>query len=93
MNVFHDLPTGENPPENLNMIVEIPRGGMNKYEFDKKNNPFKVFKRLLLPGKYTNENNIIKKTVTLYFDVSGVDKVQVTESTYEYNNEGYPNKS
>ena len=71
-----------------NPVVNITE----EYEFDKKNNPFKVFKRLLLPGKYTNENNIIKKTVTLYFDVPGVDKVQVTESTYEYNNEGYPIK-
>jgi len=64
------------------------------YEFDDKNNPFKAFKRLLLPGLYSNENNIIKETVILYFDVPGmdVDKVQITESTYEYNNKGYPIK-
>ncbi len=63
-----------------------------EYEFDDKNNPYKVFKRLLLPGEYTNENNIVKKTMTLFFDVYGVDKVQVTESTYEYNLQGYPIK-
>jgi len=63
-----------------------------EYEFDDKNNPFKAFKRLLLPGEYTNENNIIKKTMTLFFDIYGVDKVQVTEATYEYNMQGYPVK-
>lgn len=36
MNAFHDLPIGDNPPEELNMIVEIPTGEVNKYEFDKK---------------------------------------------------------
>jgi hypothetical protein len=63
-----------------------------EYEFDDKNNPYKAFKRLMLPGEYTNENNIVKRTMTLFFDVYGVDKVQVTESTYEYNLQGYPIK-
>jgi hypothetical protein len=63
-----------------------------QFEFDDKNNPYKAFKRLLQPGEYTNENNIIKKTMTLFFDAPGVDKIQVTESTYEYNLQGYPVK-
>jgi antitoxin component YwqK of YwqJK toxin-antitoxin module len=63
-----------------------------QYEFDDKNNPYKAFKRLLQPGECTNENNIIKKTMTLFFDAPGVDKIQVTESTYEYNLQDYPVK-
>jgi hypothetical protein len=63
-----------------------------QYEFDDKNNPYKAFKLLLQPGEYTNENNIIKKTMTLFFDAPGVDKIQVTESTYEYNLQDYPVK-
>jgi YD repeat-containing protein len=63
-----------------------------QFEFDDKNNPYKAFKRLLKPGEYTNENNIIKKTLTLYIDVAGVDKIQVTESRYEYNLKDYPIK-
>jgi hypothetical protein len=63
-----------------------------QYEFDDRNNPFKVFNRLLLPGENTNENNIVKKTMTLFFDAPGVDSIQVTESTYEYNSQDYPVK-
>ncbi|MBK7626042.1 MAG: hypothetical protein IPJ16_02370 [Bacteroidales bacterium] len=63
-----------------------------QFEFDDKNNPYKAFKRLLQPGVYTNENNIIKKTLTLNINVAGVDKIQVTESTYEYNLQDYPIK-
>jgi hypothetical protein len=60
------------------------------YEFDNKPNPYKAFRRLLRPGEYSNENNIIKKTMTLFFDIPGIDNLQVTESAYEYNSDGYP---
>jgi inorganic pyrophosphatase len=33
---YQDVPTGSNPPDEVNLIVEIQRGGgRNKYEFDK----------------------------------------------------------
>ena len=32
---LHDLEPGANPPHELNMIVEIPRGSRNKYEIHK----------------------------------------------------------
>lgn len=35
MNLYHDVPRGENPIEVMNVIVEIPRGSSNKYEIDK----------------------------------------------------------
>lgn len=60
------------------------------YEFDTKKNPFKAFQRLLVPGRYTNENNIVKETLTLEEAVPGVDQIQITESSYEYNELGYP---
>lgn len=31
---LHDLPTGRSPPDAVHAIVEIPRGGKNKYEYD-----------------------------------------------------------
>jgi len=34
MNLMHDLPAGTK--EKMNVIIEIPRGGKNKYEIDKK---------------------------------------------------------
>ncbi len=35
MNLWHDVPLGENAPEEFNVIVEIPKGSHNKYEIDK----------------------------------------------------------
>lgn len=60
------------------------------YEYDRMKNPFKVFSRLMLPGQNTNENNIVKETLTLTEKVPGFDQVQVSNSVYEYNRRGYP---
>jgi len=35
MNLWHDVPLGDNVPEEFNVIVEIPKGSNNKYEIDK----------------------------------------------------------
>jgi inorganic pyrophosphatase len=34
MNLWHDVPRGDNPEE-INVIIETPRGSINKYEIDK----------------------------------------------------------
>lgn len=63
-----------------------------KYEFDNKKNPYLQFK-MQIPGIYTNRNNIIKETYQLWFEVDAfIDKIQITETTYEYNDSGYPVK-
>jgi len=62
-----------------------------EYEFDNKLNPYKAFYSLILPGKYTNTNNITKEIYTIHFEVdSFVENVQITENVYEYNAQGYP---
>ncbi len=35
MNLWHDVPRGNNVPNELNVIIEIPKGSPNKYEIDK----------------------------------------------------------
>jgi len=35
MNLWHDISIGKKVPEELNVIVEIPKGSKNKYEIDK----------------------------------------------------------
>ncbi len=35
MNLWHDIPLGQDVPEKFNAIIEIPRGSSNKYEIDK----------------------------------------------------------
>ena len=32
---WHEVSTGENPPEHVNGIIEIPKGSRAKYEIDK----------------------------------------------------------
>ncbi len=34
-NLFKDIPSGENPPENINVIVENIKGSKNKIEYEK----------------------------------------------------------
>lgn len=35
-NLWHDTPLGDNAPAEINVIVETPKGSLNKYEIDKK---------------------------------------------------------
>lgn len=35
MNLWHDVALGDKAPEQFNVIIEIPRGSLNKYEIDK----------------------------------------------------------
>ena len=46
LNLWHDLPCGQNPPEIVTAVVEIPSGSRNKYEFDHQRGRF-VLDRVL----------------------------------------------
>ena len=35
MNLWHDVPLGDNVPEEINVIIETSKGSSNKYEIDK----------------------------------------------------------
>lgn len=35
MNLWHDIPSGDKTPDEVNVIVEISKGSKNKYEIDK----------------------------------------------------------
>jgi hypothetical protein len=75
------------------MLYYVPAvlGTTTLYEYDNKPNPYKYFSRLATPGIYTNVNNIVKETYTINLTVAqGIPEVQVTESTYAYNSNGYP---
>jgi hypothetical protein len=62
-----------------------------EYEFDNHTNPYQSLKSLMLPGKNTNPNNIVKETYTIHGEIYfWFEKVQVTENTYKYNSQGFP---
>lgn len=42
MNLWHDIPLGENAPNEINMIVEVSKGSNNKYEIDKETGLIKL---------------------------------------------------
>lgn len=46
MNYFKDIPSGENPPELINVVVEIPKGARNKYEYNEEKGYFALDRAL-----------------------------------------------
>jgi|WetSurMetagenome_2_1015567.scaffolds.fasta_scaffold33448_1 hypothetical protein len=79
------------------ILYNLPSSGVaeliatTQYEFDSKLNPYKLSGKILIPGENTNLNNIIKETYTIHINPDqGSDKVLVTQTTYTYNNLGYP---
>ena len=42
MNYWHDVPLGDDAPNEINVIIEIPKGSNNKYELDKKTGLIKL---------------------------------------------------
>ena len=58
-------------------------------EFDKKPNPYRSFRALMIPGKNTNPNNITKETYTLHLMPN---EQHTDEFRYIYNEQGYPVK-
>jgi hypothetical protein len=62
------------------------------YEFDSKNNPYRVLACEGDPGKFTNRNNIIKE-ISVSYTYDGIPQSPETrQNVYEYNNLDYPVK-
>lgn len=51
MNLWHDVPLGDEVPEKFNVIIEIPRNSANKYEVDKETGLIKL-DRVLFGSQY-----------------------------------------
>ena len=50
MNLWHDLEPGPSVPDVIHVIVEIPKGSRNKYEYHKQTGAFKHAVEVVLPG-------------------------------------------
>lgn len=61
-NLWHDLDTGPTAPEVINVIVEIPKGSRNKYEFHKSTGAFKLDRVLYSPVSYPGDYGFIPRT-------------------------------
>ena len=57
------LPVGERSPEEINVVVEIPQGSRNKYEYDKKLNVFRLDRALHSPIYYPGDYGFMPRTL------------------------------
>jgi len=81
MNLWHDIEAGDDVPNIINVIVEIPKGAQNKYEYDKKLNIIKLDRVLFSPFHYPGDYGLLPRTLSE--DGDPLDAlVLVTNPTY-----------
>ncbi len=61
-NIWHDLKPGNNAPEEVNVVIEVPQGSQNKYEFDKVSGLVKLDRVLFSSVHYPADYGMIPQT-------------------------------
>jgi inorganic pyrophosphatase len=64
LNLFKDISPGENPPKDINMVVDIPKDSKNKYEYNEKTGYFKLDRVLYSPLFFPFEYGFIPQTTS-----------------------------
>ena len=57
------LPIGDESPKIVTAVIEIPQGSVNKYEYDKKLNVFRLDRNLFSPVHYPGDYGFVPKTL------------------------------
>ena len=56
VNLYKDIPAGKNVPQEINVVIDIPMGSKNKYEYDEQGGYFSLdrtlFSPMFLPFEY-----------------------------------------
>ena len=63
MTNYLELPIGEQCPEVINAVIEIPLDGINKYEYDKQMHVFRLDRNLYSPVHYPGDYGFIPSTL------------------------------
>src|SRR5213594_2045861 len=58
------LPAGDVAPDEVNAVIEIPRGQTNKYEYDKQLHVFRLDRNLYSPVHYPGDYGFIPSTLS-----------------------------
>src|SRR6266702_556801 len=58
------LPAGDGAPDEVNAVIEIPRGQTNKYEYDKQLHVFRLDRNLYSPVHYPGDYGFISSTLS-----------------------------
>ncbi|MDP2951365.1 MAG: inorganic diphosphatase [bacterium] len=62
MNFLTDIPCGKNPPQEINVVVEIPKGSSNKYEVDEETGAIFLDRTLYGPQSFPFEYGFMPQT-------------------------------
>ncbi|MCK4355041.1 inorganic diphosphatase [Candidatus Parcubacteria bacterium] len=62
MNLYKDIPAGENLPEQINVVVDIPKGCNNKYEYSEQGGYFTLDRVNYSPMFYTFDYGFVPQT-------------------------------
>ena len=81
MTLGQDIPAGPKIPDVINVIVEIPKGSQNKYDYDKKTDMIRLDRVLFSPIFYVGDYAMIPQTLSADGDPLDV-LVLVTNPTY-----------
>lgn len=65
IHLWHDLEPGPNPPDEMTVVVEIPRGSRNKYELDKESGLFRLDRVLYSAVHYPGDYGFFPQTFAL----------------------------
>ena len=60
---YLELPVGPKSPEVINVVIEIPQEGQNKYEYDKELHVFRLDRNLYSPVHYPGDYGFIPSTL------------------------------
>jgi len=63
MTDYTRLPIGEHAPRRVNVVIEIPRDSVNKYEYDKTLHVFRLDRTLFSPVHYPGDYGFIPCTL------------------------------
>ncbi len=63
VHLWHDVPTGPNPPEVVNALIEIPKNDQNKYELDKELGIFRLDRVLHSAMHYPGDYGFLPRTL------------------------------
>ena len=81
MNLWHDVPVGDNAPHEFNVIIEIPKGSNNKYEISKETGLIALDRANYNASAYPFDYGFVPQT--LWDDGDALDVIVLT--TYPLN--------
>jgi inorganic pyrophosphatase len=76
MNLWHEVSIGDNAPDSINAIIEIPKGSSNKYEMDKSTGLIALDRANYTASPYPFDYGFVPKT--LWEDNDPLDVVVLT---------------